>query len=100
MEFNKCKDLSKDILSRGLNINDPAEVMLIHNDTNISVSKLCGKYEQEVLYSLIERYLIQKEEVLKYKKAIELVNNTLLNLNCDEEEDISYECKRGNYFYN
>ena len=65
--FDKYLNLLNNIHKRGIDKSNPIEVLALHNETHLSVNKICDKSEFEIIQSIIGNYLLIQEELSKYK---------------------------------
>ena len=65
--------LLKDIFERGVDDESAVEVMAVHNLTGQSVQKLCGVAEKDVLATLIESYLSNRETIVALGEQIKVL---------------------------
>lgn len=62
--------LLKKVFKEGIDDNSAVEVMAVHNLTGQSVQKLCGVAEKDVLATLIESYLSNRETIVALREQI------------------------------
>lgn len=82
--------LLKRVFAEGINDDSAVEVMAVHNLTGQSVQKLCGIAEKDVLATLIESYLSNRETIVALReqiKALKAENTSLRALATSTGED-------------
>ena len=82
--------LLKKVFKEGIDDNSAVEVMAVHNLTGQSVQKLCRVAEKDVLATLIESYLSNRETIVALReqiKALKAENTSLRGLATDIGED-------------
>ena len=82
--------LLKKVFKEGIDDNSAVEVMAVHNLTGQSVQKLCGVAEKDVLATLIESYLSNRETIVALReqiKALRAENTSLRGLATGIGED-------------